>query len=130
MRRKEYVRSVPHTWFLQRPSWTRFIVREATAVFVGAYAIFLLVLVYRAQEAPSFSVFLEGLRSPVSLLLHLIALMMVLYHTFTWFNLTPQALPLWQGEERVPPRLIVAASYVAWLIVSGVVAWIVIAQGG
>jgi fumarate reductase subunit C len=73
-------------------------VREATAVSVGAYAIFLLVLVYRAQEAPSFSAFFEGLRSPVSLLLHLIALMMVLYHTFTWSILLRRHCPC--GRER------------------------------
>ena len=51
---------------------------------------------------------------------------MVLYHTVTWLNLTPKVLVIWRGESRVSPLLIAGAHYVAWLIVSIVVAWIVL----
>jgi fumarate reductase subunit C len=101
-------------------------IREATALFVGGYAVFLLVLVYRAHDAASFSTFFDGLKSPVSLVVHVIALVMVLYHTLTWFNSLPQAMAIWRGEERVSPALLVSSQYVAFLILSAVVAWIAI----
>jgi fumarate reductase subunit C len=34
----------------------------------------------------------------------------------------PKGLPLRRGEERVPPALMIGASYVGWLAVSVVVA--------
>jgi fumarate reductase subunit C len=49
---------------------------------------------------------------------------MVLFHTITWISLTPKVLVLWRGDERVDPTLIAASNYLAWLVVSGVVAWV------
>jgi fumarate reductase subunit C len=126
MKGKEYVRPIPSNWWLQRPGWTKFMIREATALFVAGYAVFLLVLVHRAQNAESFSAFFQGLKSPVSLILHVITLAMVLYHAFTWFGSLPQAVAVWRGEERVSASLLVSSQYVALLIVSALVAWIAI----
>ena len=94
MKGKEYVRPIPAgAYFFSRPTWSWFMVREFTSVFVGAYALFLIVLIYQAHDEQSFAAFYEGLRSPLSLILHLIGLVMVVYHTVTWFKTTPQALP-------------------------------------
>ncbi len=49
---------------------------------------------------------------------------MVLYHSITWFNLTPKVFVLWRGEERVSPILIAGANYVAWIIASAAVLWV------
>ncbi len=127
MKGKEYVRPLTSSWYLQRPSWTRFILRELTAVFVGAYAIFLLVLVYRARDEQAFAAFYEGLRSPVSLVFHMIVLAMAFYHSITWFNLAPMAIPIQRGEEHVAPPVISGFLYAAWVIVSVVIAGIVLA---
>lgn len=126
MKGKEYVRPVPATWWLQRPSWRRFMLRELTAVFVGGYAIFLLVLADRAQDELSFSALVEALKSPLSIALHLVALAMTVYHAVTWFNAMPQAISLWRGEKRVSPRLMIASNYVAWAVVSVLVVWMVL----
>jgi fumarate reductase subunit C len=109
----QYRRPWPADWWLRRPSYFLFMFREFTALFVGAYAVFLLVLMALPQDA-----FIAVLRSPVSMVLQLIALLMVLFHTVTWLNLTPRVLVLWRGEERVSPALITGAHYVAWLVLS------------
>jgi fumarate reductase subunit C len=129
MKGKEYVRPISSTWWMQRPTWKRFMLRELTALFVGAYAVFLLVLVARAQDEQSFAAFFEGLRSPLSLVFHLVVLAMVLYHAHTWFQLTPQAMPVWRGEERVPPQTIITSQYVVWAIVSLVIAGLALKLG-
>ena len=51
---------------------------------------------------------------------------MALYHSVTWFNLTPKAMVFWRGEERVSPTLIAASNYAAWIVVSILVAGIAI----
>ena len=71
---KEYIRPMPATWWLRRKTYFLFMVRELTSVFVGGYAVFLLVLVWRAQDAQSFSAFVEGLKGSLSIVLHLAAI--------------------------------------------------------
>jgi fumarate reductase subunit C len=115
------------TWWLERPTWVLFMLREATAIFVGGYALLLLIMISKANDAAAFKACVESLRSPLWVMLHLITLAMVVYHTVTWFHLTPQAMPVWRGEEKVSPSLIIASNYVAWLVVSVFVAWFALA---
>ena len=128
MKGKEYVRPVRANWWLQKKSYTLFMVREATALFVAGYAIFLLVLLYRATQGPDvFRGFVEGLRSPVSIVLHLLVLAMALYHSITWFSAVPKITVFWRGEEKVDAGTVVAVSYAVWIVVSVVVAGIALA---
>ena len=123
---KEYIRPIPANWWMKKKSYFLFIVREVTSVFVGGYAIFLLVLMARRDDASSFG---DWLNSPLLIFLQIIALPMILYHTITWFNLTPKALVVWRGEERVSPLLVAGANYVAWVIVSIVIFCICVYSG-
>ncbi len=59
------------------------------------------------------------------IVLNIISLLFVLFHTITWFNLTPKAIVLRVRGRRLPDLLIAAPNYVAWLVVSGLIAWIV-----
>ena len=52
---------------------------------------------------------------------HLLALAFAIYHSVTWFNLTPKALPLQVGEGFVPDWVIAGAHYAAWIVVSSCV---------
>ena len=125
LKTKEYVHPMPATWWLKRKTYFLFMVRELTCVAVGGYAMLLLVLVGCAHDKDSFQAFLTWMKeSRVSMALHLIALPMVLYHSVTWLNLTPKAIVVWRGEEQLSPFLIVGLNYVAWAIVSILIAWI------
>lgn len=128
MKGKEYIRPISSGWWLKKRAYTLFMVRELTAVFVAGYAIFLLTLIHRAMQGPEvFTTFIQGLKSPLSILLHLLALAMAIYHSVTWFNLTPKVLVVWRGEDQVNPALIAVSHYVAWVLISVVVAGIVMA---
>ena len=106
---------MPANWWMTKKTYALFIVRELTCVFVGGYALFLLVLVARREEPQAFAAWLN---SPFLIVLQIIALPMILYHSITWFNLTPKVMVVWRGEERVSPLLIAGANYVAWVILS------------
>ena len=124
---REYLRPMPATWWLRRKTYFLFMVRELTCLAVGGYAVLLLVLAASAHDRDSFhSVFTWMSESRLSTLLHAIALPMVLYHSVTWFNLTPKVVVVWRGEERLNPLLIVGSNYLAWVIVSILIVWIVL----
>ena len=58
--------------------------------------------------------------------MNITSLFFVLFHTITWFNLTPRAMVVRIKGKKLPELLIIAPNYVVWLIVSGIIAWIVI----
>jgi fumarate reductase subunit C len=52
-----------------------------------------------------------------------VALLFVLFHSITWFNLAPKAMVVrWKGH-RVPDGLVAGANYAAWLALSAAVAF-------
>jgi len=116
---KEYVRPIPVTWWLKHPAYTRFMIRDFTSVFIAGYCVFLMILMYRAgQDAESFGAFYQSLTGPLSIVLHLIALLFAVYHSMTFFNLTPRVLVVFRGDEKVPEAAIVGFHYAAWAVVS------------
>ena len=122
-----YHRPVSNTWWLKRKPYILFMIRELTSVFVAGYCIFLLVLVYKlTQGADAYGNFMAALKSPISVSLHLITLVFVLYHTITWFNLTPKILVLYRGEDRIPQGLVAATFYAGWVVVSIIVTLLVL----
>ena len=122
-----YHRPVPNTWWLKRKPYVLFMIRELTSIFVAGYCIFLLVFVYKlTQGADIYGNFIDVLKSPSSVALHLITLVFVLYHTITWFNLTPKILVLYKGEERISQGLVAGTFYAGWIVVSVIVALFVL----
>ena len=124
-----YRRPFPSTWWLRRRPYFMFVVRELTSVAVASYCAFLLYLVYRlGQGAEAYSAALELLMSPLSIALHVIGLALVLYHTFTWFNVTPKILIFYIGAQRIPGAFVVGAHYAGWLTTSALIVWVVLAM--
>jgi fumarate reductase subunit C len=120
MKTKEYIRPMPATWWLHNHHLMLFMVRELTSVFAALYAVLLLVVIGTAAwGTPTFDRFYNGiLRQPWMITLQLLAFVFVVYHSVTWFNLTPKIMVVWRGEEKVSPVLIAGANYAAWLLVS------------
>ena len=122
-----YQRPISNTWWLKRKPYILFMIRELTSVFVAGYCIFLLVLVYKlTQGADAYGNFMVALKLPSSVALHLISLTFVLYHTITWFNLTPKILVLYRGEERIHQGLVAGTFYAVWAVISFMVVWLVL----
>ncbi|MBL6932580.1 MAG: fumarate reductase subunit C [Rhodospirillales bacterium] len=122
MNNAPYIRPMPASWWLRQGRYVRYMIREATCLFVGLHALVLLVGVYRlSQGREAFEAFLEALWSPAGQLISAAILIMAVIHSVTWFNLTPKAMPLWIGEKQAPGWIIVAAHYGGWFVVSVIV---------
>ncbi len=122
----ELTRPLPRTWWLQKAPYLRFMIRELTSVVVFAYALLIIWGLWAAADPGSFEAFGSFLAGPVSVGLHIVVLVLALYHTWTWIALTPKVMVLWRGDEQVPPGVIVGATAVAFLAVTAVVAWLVV----
>jgi fumarate reductase subunit C len=107
-------------WWRRDPFFVRYMVREATAVAVGVYAIILAVGLLRlAQGEAAWNGWLAALRSPWSLLLHAVLLFAMAVHAKSWFEIMPKTMPmLFVGERRVAARTITLAGWAAVLIAS------------
>jgi len=115
---KELIRPMPLTWWLKNPAYTRFMIRDVTSVFIAGYCIFLMVLMCRAKDAESFEPFYRSLAQPISIVLHVIALVFAAYHSITFFNLTPRAIVVYRGDEKVPDSVIRGGHFVLWAVMS------------
>lgn len=122
-----YHRPLPSTWWLQNRAYFLFMIRELTSVFIAAYAMLLLILLYRLNAGrDAYESYLRFLATPGMVIFHVIALAAALFHTVTWFNLTPKVLVVRMGAQRVPAAVIAGVNYAAWVAVSALVAWIVL----
>jgi succinate dehydrogenase subunit C len=127
MSRKPFIRPVSDvSWWLAQPRYIRYMARESSSLFIGAYSGVLVVgLVRLSQGAAAWDGFLSALQTPVSVVFHIAALAFALYHTTTWFNVTPKAMPLQIGQTLVPGAVIVGAHYFGWFVVSALILFFV-----
>jgi fumarate reductase subunit C len=124
---RAYKRPMSWTWWLDKRAYLLFMLREMTSIFIAAYlALFLIQIAQLSRGAEAYAAFLKRLASPGWILFHLVAFVAALYHSITWFNLTPKVFPVRMGEERLAPIFVIAPNYVAWVAVSAVIAWIVL----
>lgn len=123
MSRKPYVREVSKTtWYLKHPRYMRYMSREVTCIFIGAFALLLLRAVERlSQGQAAYESFLAGLKGPMSALGLLIILAFAVHNATSWFNVTPKAMPVQIGENFLDGKYIVGAHYAVWAIASLVI---------
>ena len=92
-RHPPYVRPMGR-WWRRDPFFMRYMVREATAVAVLAYAVVLMVGLLRlSQGEAAWNGWLAALRSPASLLLHAVLLVAMVEHARSWFEIMPKTMP-------------------------------------
>ena len=114
-------------WWLQKRSYFAFILRELSCLFVAWFAVYLLMLVRAiGQGEAAYQDFLAWSASAPVLLLNLVSFGFIVYHAITFFMAAPQAMVVHIGGRRVASRLVGGAHYLAWMVVSAVVAWLLL----
>jgi len=122
MSRRPYIRSVERNWWLGHRRYVVYMIRELTSLFVGIYcAVLAIGLLRLAEGRAAWESFLGAMSGPAGVGLQLICLAFALFHSVTWFALTPKAMPLTIHGERVAAKAIVGMHYGAWAAVSLIV---------
>lgn len=121
--RKPFVRQVSKTgWYLKHPRYLRYMSREVTCIFIGAFALLLVCALERLSSGQAaYESFLAAITGPWSALALLVVLVFAIHNSTSWFNVTPKALPVQIGEDFLPGKYIIGAHYAAWIVASLVV---------
>jgi fumarate reductase subunit C len=123
-----YKPRVSRLWWLRRRTYLVFVIRELTSVFVAWSVVFLLLMVRAVSQGQhEYQRFLELSGTPWMLVLNVVTLVLVVFHTITWFTVAPQAIVVRLRGRRVPGRLILFLHYAAWALLSALVAWVILA---
>lgn len=118
-----YVRPISKTtWYLKDRNYTIHVINELTSVFVGIFALILLWGIGAVAGGPeAYQSFLDSLTSPGMLLLLWVTTIVIFYHAYAWFSVTPKAMPIQKGTDFVPGGVIAGAHYVVWILLTLVV---------
>jgi fumarate reductase subunit C len=102
-------------WWKKNPYFVEYMAHESTALFVAAYALVLLVGVVRlSQGEAAWNGWLDAMKSPVSILCHLVLLAGAIYHTYSWFKILPITMPpVIVGGKRVAPDCVAKSALMA-----------------
>ena len=122
--RRRWVRPM-HGWWRRDAFFVHYMVREATALAVAAYAVVLTIgLVCLARGEAAWSGWMQAMRSPASLLLHAVLLAAMVVHAKSWFEIMPKTMPIIViGGRRVSQATITRTGWVATALAS-VVLWL------
>jgi succinate dehydrogenase subunit C len=116
-------------WWLQRRSYLAFILRELSSIFVGWFVVFLLLLIVALNQGESrYQEFLAWSGKPAVLALNIVSFFFIMYHAITWFNLAPKAMVMRVAGTRVPGFLIAGSNYLAWVMASALVGWLLLGE--
>jgi fumarate reductase subunit C len=114
-------------WWTRKRTYFLFVMRELSSVFVAWFVVFLLLLVRAVSQGDhEYQRFLDLAATPWMLALNAITLFFVVFHTVTWFNAAPRAIVVRLRGRRVPAGFILVLHYAAWVLLTGIMAWIVL----
>lgn len=107
-------------WWRRDPYFMRYMLREATAIAVAAYAVILtLGVVCLGQGEAAWNAWLGALRTPASLLLHAVLLIAMIVHAKSWFDIMPKTMPMiFIGGKQLSAASITRTGWAAALLAS------------
>lgn len=123
----EYRPALPLLWWTKRRTYFVFAMRELSCVFVAWFVAYMLMFVHAVGAGPTqFENFLDLAGRPWMIVINAIALIFLVVHSVTWFQLAPKAMVLKAGKEPVPPAAVAGAHFGAWIIISVIVLWVIL----
>lgn len=125
-----FIRPIPRfSWWLRKKTYLSYMMREVSSLFIGAFSLMMVWGIYRfSQGEAAYTAWSNSLWS-YSFLLSIIMFIFAVYHSFTWFLVTPKAMPLKIAGKRIPGVIIIAAHLLLWLFCS-IFVWFISVNGG
>jgi fumarate reductase subunit C len=113
-------------WWLGKWAYVKFILRELTSVAVAwTVGLILLQILTLVRGGDSYDVFEMLMSQPWMIAINIVAFAFLILHSITWFNLAPKAMAVRVGGKRLPAIAISGPQYLAWIVVSALVFYIV-----
>jgi fumarate reductase subunit C len=131
-----YRKRTPVFWWVRKPTYFLFVMRELSSFFVAWFVGYLLLLLHAvSQGEAAYRDFMADADAWWLVAINVVAFAFVVLHTITWFHLTPKAMVLQVPRHpRVPARLrgwtapawlIIASQYAGLVLMTAVIALVV-----
>ena len=94
MSRNPYQPKIARRWYLSTPAFRAYTIREASSLFIGLWYINLAYGITRLVKGEAaWDNWLVFQTNPLMLLFSIVTLVLALYHSTTWFSMTPRVMP-------------------------------------
>jgi fumarate reductase subunit C len=110
-------------WYFDRWPYLKFMLREASSVFVGWFAVVMLLQLNALISGPAaYSNFQRWMATPAVFIVNILAFVFVCFHAITWFMLVPRVMTRAVLRKSTPELLSAAPNFGIWLVASVIVA--------
>ena len=114
-------------WWLGQWQYLKFILRELSSVPVALVVVMTMLQLRALARGPeAYARFEHRMQNPLVIAVSVISFFFVVFHTITWFNLTPQAMPVRLKGKLLPEWMVAAPNYAIWVVVTGAVTFLVV----
>lgn len=119
MRQTPYHRPRDPLWYMRRSVYRRYMMREATSVFIGLWMLNLILgVLLLSQGEAAWTAWLAWQQHPLMLTFSGLTLIMAMVHTATWFAIAPKAMPKFIAGKAVVHRQVVIGHWLVFGLVS------------
>lgn len=127
MSRRPYIRVPSKTrWWLEQPRYVRYMMREISALFIGIYALALVAGLWQLSRGrAAYEGYLAAVAGPAGQVFSVLAMFFAIYHSYSWFQVTPKAMPLTFAGKPVPGAFIIAAHWIGFVLLSAAL-WLLV----
>ena len=126
--RKPYHTTQASNWFMAKPFYKRYMLREVTCIPMALYVLNLMCGVAALATTPEkWLSWIEMQKSPLMVLFCLVTLVASLFNTYTWFETTPKVMKVQQGDKFVPEKTILGAHWAVFAVLAVILIIITIA---
>ncbi len=125
-----YIRPTPRfSWWLRKNTYLSYMMREVSSLFIGTFTLMMVWGLYQfSQGEIAYTAWSNGLWNDL-FILSLVIFAFSVYHSFTWFLVTPKAMPIKMSGKRVSGSIIIGAHLLLWFLCSLFV-WLIFVYGG
>lgn len=117
------------SWWLKQQRYVNYMMREVSSLFIGLFSLLMVCGLFQlSQGEEAFTSWTDTLWNDM-FILSVVMLIFSAYHSYTWFKVTPKAMPLKLSGKRIAGSIIIGAHLLAWALASAFV-WIVFVYGG
>ena len=129
MSRRPYNRPMSSTWFMSHPAYKFYMVREASCVFDGLYALNLFYgLVQLATGQAAWEGWLSMQANPLMIAFAAFTFGITLLHSFTFIGMTPRVMPQ-HVRKMIPDNTVRTGMFAGLALVSAVIVGAAVAGG-
>jgi fumarate reductase subunit C len=120
---KAYLPEMRAYWYFDRWPYLKFMLREASSVFVAWFAVAMLLQLKALISGPTaYANFQQWMATPVVFIVNVITLVFVCFHAITWFMLVPRVMAREVLRRPTPELMAAAPNFGIWLVASVIIA--------